>query len=162
MQQAISYEPSPFPVRAGAGGDSRNRRRRSALLLNRSAAATGGGQHRDEEGEGELASVRERTRRAVTESAVVVFGKRGCCMSHVVNRLLQGHGANPAVREFGDEDEAAVVDELERISGGGRGGVQFPAVFVGGKLFGGLDRVMTTHITGELVPALKEAGALWL
>ncbi|XP_030549409.1 glutaredoxin-C9-like [Rhodamnia argentea] len=161
MQQAISYEPSPFPVPAGAG--SRNRRR-SALPLNRSSAAAGGGQQREgkEEGEGELASVRERTRRAVTESAVVVFGKRGCCMSHVVNRLLQGHGANPAVREFGDEDEAAVVGELERISGGGRGGVQFPAVFVGGKLFGGLDRVMTTHITGELVPALKEAGALWL
>jgi glutaredoxin 3 len=40
--------------------------------------------------------------------------------------------------------------------------VQFPVVFVGGKLFGGLERVMATHITGELVPILKDAGALWL
>jgi glutaredoxin 3 len=39
---------------------------------------------------------------------------------------------------------------------------QFPVVFVGGKLFGGLERVMATHITGELVPILKDAGALWL
>jgi hypothetical protein len=29
-------------------------------------------------------------------------------------------------------------------------------------LFGGLERVMATHITGELVPILKDAGALWL
>lgn len=173
MQQAIPYEPSLFPVRAG-GGPPRSRRRR-ALLLNPSVVA-GGEQQRparraedaeeeeEEEAEQEelAAGVRESTRRAVAESAVVVFGKRGCCMSHVVNRLLQGHGANPAVREFGDEEEAAVVGELERISGGGRGVVQFPAVFVGGKLFGGLDRVMTAHITGELVPALKDAGALWL
>lgn len=155
MQQAIPYEPSPFPG-AGAGPGPLNRR--CALLLSPSVVA--GGER--EEGQEEPANVRERTRRAVAESAVVVFGKRGCCMSHVVNRLLQGHGANPAAHEFGDEDETAVVGELERISGGGRGGVQFPAVFIGGRLFGGLDRVMTTHITGELVPALKEAGALWL
>ncbi|KAF8008015.1 hypothetical protein BT93_K1872 [Corymbia citriodora subsp. variegata] len=162
MQQAIPYEPSLFPARASADPLSRRRR---ALLLNPSVVAGSEQQHqqqRAEEEEEELAAgVRERTRRAAAESAVVVFGKRGCCMSHVVNRLLQGHGANPAVREFGDEEEAAVVGELERISGGG-GGIQFPAVFVGGKLFGGLDRVMTAHITGELVPVLKEAGALWL
>jgi hypothetical protein len=29
-------------------------------------------------------------------------------------------------------------------------------------LFGGLDKLMAAHISGELVPILKEAGALWL
>ncbi|XVE51401.1 hypothetical protein DITRI_Ditri02bG0037400 [Diplodiscus trichospermus] len=101
----------------------------------------------------------------VVENAVIVFGRRGCCMCHVVKRLLLGHGVNPAVCEVEEEKEEAVLDELSRInieSGEERGGIQFPAVFVGGKLFGGLDRVMSTHISGELVPILKDAGALWL
>ncbi|GLT80910.1 hypothetical protein SLA2020_523210 [Shorea laevis] len=107
----------------------------------------------------------------VVENAVVVFGRRGCCMCHVVKRLLLGHGVNPVVFEVEEEREAAVVNELGAINGGKRGGggggkdgggVQFPAVFVGGRLFGGLDKVMSTHISGELVPILKDAKALWL
>ncbi|KAK1677119.1 hypothetical protein QYE76_037967 [Lolium multiflorum] len=38
----------------------------------------------------------------------------------------------------------------------------FLAVFIEGKLVGGLDRLMAKHIAGELVPVLKQAGALWL
>ncbi|XP_038997096.1 glutaredoxin-C9-like [Hibiscus syriacus] len=95
----------------------------------------------------------------VLENAVIVFGRRGCCMCHVVNRLLLGLGVNPAVCEVDEGKEEAVLNELSIINSGG---IQFPAVFVGGKLFGGLDRIMSTHITGELVPILKEAGALWL
>ncbi|KAK9267657.1 hypothetical protein L1049_010088 [Liquidambar formosana] len=102
----------------------------------------------------------------VSENAVIVFGRRGCCMCHVVKRLLQGLGVNPTVFEVDEEEEGAVVDELLKIMGVEEGKKdsrpQFPAVFVGGKLFGGLDRVMSTHISGELVPILKEAGALWL
>lgn len=100
----------------------------------------------------------------VSENAVVVFGRRGCCMCHVLRRLLLGHGVNPPVFEVDEEREAAVVDELSKINGddGGNNKVQFPVVFVGGKVFGGLERVMATHISGELVPILREAGALWL
>lgn len=100
----------------------------------------------------------------VLESAIIVFARRGCCMSHVVKRLLLGLGANPAVHEVEESDEVGVVRELEAIVGANNGGnkMQFPAVFIGGKLFGGLDRVMATHISGELIPILKEAGALWL
>ncbi|KAK3207072.1 hypothetical protein Dsin_021118 [Dipteronia sinensis] len=80
--------------------------------------------------------------------------------------LLLGHGVNPAVFEVEEIDEADVVSELLRINGrkgeDSGGGIQFPAVFVGGELFGGLDQVMAAHISGELVPILKGAGALWL
>ncbi|KAL6333789.1 hypothetical protein AAG906_028975 [Vitis piasezkii] len=101
----------------------------------------------------------------VSENAVIVFGRRGCCMCHVVMRLLLGLGVNPTVFEVDEEDEAAVVDELSRVIAGEdakEGRPQFPAVFMGGELFGGLERVMATHISGELVPILKKAGALWL
>ncbi|CAJ1978881.1 unnamed protein product [Sphenostylis stenocarpa] len=98
----------------------------------------------------------------VLENAVIVFARRGCCMSHVVKRLLLGLGVNPAMHEVEEKDEAGVVRELEAIVGANETKMQFPAVFIGGKLFGGLDRVMATHISGELVPILKEARALWL
>ncbi|XP_068321400.1 glutaredoxin-C9-like [Pyrus communis] len=99
----------------------------------------------------------------VSENAVTVVGRRGCCMCHVVKRLLLGHGVNPTVFEVDEEDETGVVAELRRLIGADQEDwSQFPVVFVGGKLFGGLERVMATHITGELVPVLKQAGALWL
>ncbi|KAG6742412.1 hypothetical protein NC652_037451 [Populus alba x Populus x berolinensis] len=104
----------------------------------------------------------------VQENAIIVFARRGCCMSHVAKRLLLGLGVNPAVYEIDEADEISVLEELEMIGNdiGGEGNnkmkVQFPALFIGGKLFGGLDTLMATHISGELVPILKEAGALWL
>nr|KYP53346.1 Glutaredoxin-C9 [Cajanus cajan] len=97
----------------------------------------------------------------VHEKAVIVIGRRGCCMSHVVKRLLLGLGVNPAVYEVEEKDEAGVATQLEATTLSQQG-LQFPAVFIGGNLFGGLDRIMATHISGELVPILKQAGALWL
>ncbi|GMG98555.1 hypothetical protein Nepgr_000395 [Nepenthes gracilis] len=115
---------------------------------------------------GKLLKGREDMKSIVSENAVIVFGRRGCCMSHVVKRLLLGLGVNPAVYEVDEPDEKAIVDELEMIGGGSgdgeEGRVQFPAVFIGGKLFGGLDQIMAAHITGKLIPILREAGALWL
>ncbi|KAE8807685.1 Monothiol glutaredoxin-S5 [Hordeum vulgare] len=85
-----------------------------------------------------------------------MVGRRGCCLSHVVKRLLQGLGVNPAVHEVADEAEhAAAVTGDEAV-------VALPAVFVGGRLLDRLDRLMAIHISGELVPICKDVGALWL
>ncbi|KAL6198367.1 hypothetical protein ACLB2K_028158 [Fragaria x ananassa] len=113
-------------------------------------------------------TVAASVQKLVSENAVIVVGRRGCCMSHVVTRLLLGHGVNPTVFDVDEDDEAAVVVELRKMMTivGDESVIdnwpQFPVVFVGGKLFGGLEKVMATHISGELVPVLKEAGALWL
>ncbi|KAI4974538.1 hypothetical protein ZWY2020_047818 [Hordeum vulgare] len=64
-------------------------------------------------------------RRAVAESPVLVVGRRGCCLSHVVKRLLQGLGVNPAVHEVADEAEHAAVFTGDEVV------VALPAVFVG-------------------------------
>lgn len=99
----------------------------------------------------------------VSKNAVVVLARRGCCMSHVLKLLLLGHGANPAVIAVGEDDEVDIVGKFAPGARDGNDGiVQFPVVFVGGKMFGGLEKVMAAHISGELVPALKDAGALWL
>ena len=70
-------------------------------------------------------------------------------------------GVNPLVHELdsdprGKEMECALLKML-----GGRGPA-VPAVFIGGKLVGGTNRVMSLHLGSELVPMLKSAGALWL
>ncbi|GFS30275.1 thioredoxin superfamily protein [Actinidia rufa] len=102
---------------------------------------------------------RANLQKLVSENPVIVFGGSGCCMCHVVKRLLLGLGVNPPVVAVDDPLEVAVIRELAGIGGSDP---QFPVVFVGGKQFGGLERVMATHISGELVPILKQAGALWL
>jgi len=69
-----------------------------------------------------------------------------------VNALVHELDSDPR----GKEMECALLKML-----GGRGPA-VPAVFIGGKLVGGTNRVMSLHLGSELVPMLKSAGALWL
>ncbi|XP_042037999.1 glutaredoxin-C9-like [Salvia splendens] len=101
-------------------------------------------------------SVREQ----VAEKAVVVFARRGCCMCHVMKLLLHGHGVYPSIFHVDDHNEAEVNEELSKIIGAAA--PQLPAVFLAGELFGGIEKIMGAHISGELVPRLREARALWL
>ncbi|KAK1303370.1 Glutaredoxin-C9 [Acorus calamus] len=104
-----------------------------------------------------------RLRRMAEANAVVVFSVSGCCMCHVVKRLLLGLGVGPAVYELDVEPGGrAVQAALRRLMGRIQAAPPVPAVFVGGRLVGGIESVMSCHINGSLVPLLKEAGALWL
>ncbi|KAK9092742.1 hypothetical protein Syun_027653 [Stephania yunnanensis] len=132
MQEALPYR--SWPVTTPIGRSS---------LLSKLVRSNGGG-----------------VKEIVGENAVLVIGRKGCCMSHVMKRLLLGLGVNPTVCEVEEEEEEAVVEELTVVGDGGR--PQFPVVYIGGRLFGGLDRLMGAHITGELIPLLKQAGGLWL
>ncbi|CAN6196875.1 unnamed protein product [Urochloa humidicola] len=108
-------------------------------------------------------AVYERVARMASGNAVVVFSASGCCMCHVVKRLLLGLGVGPTVYELdqlagsgGREIQAALAQLLPP------GQPPVPVVFVGGRLLGGVEKVMACHINGTLVPLLKQAGALWL
>ncbi|KAJ7548531.1 hypothetical protein O6H91_07G015300 [Diphasiastrum complanatum] len=95
----------------------------------------------------------------VAENPVVVFAQSSCCMCHVVKRLFFSLGVNPTVCEVDNEPGGA---EMEKVLVRLAGGQALPSIFVGGRLIGSLDRLMTAHISGTLVPQLKEAGAMWL
>eukprot|EP01018_Ginkgo_biloba_P004046 Gb_17723 [translate_table: standard] len=102
----------------------------------------------------------DKIQRLTMENAVVVFSMTSCCMCHVVKRLFCSLGVNPAVCELDEDGQGAEMEKiLLRLVGQKP---SLPAVFIGGKLVGGLDRLMAMHISGDLVPKLKEAGALWL
>ncbi|CAN4078873.1 unnamed protein product [Withania somnifera] len=95
----------------------------------------------------------------IAETGMFIVARRGCYLCMVVKALVETLGANPKVLEV--EEEADMIEVLSQIEGGGKP-QDLPAVYVGGKLLGGLDKVITTHVKGELVPMLREAGALWL
>ncbi|KAK4402603.1 UNVERIFIED_CONTAM: Glutaredoxin-C5 [Sesamum calycinum] len=102
----------------------------------------------------------ERVVRLASGSAVVIFSVSTCCMCHAVKRLFCGMGVNPTVYELDQDPRGKEIERaLSRLLGGGSA---VPVVFIGGKLVGAMDRVMASHISGTLVPLLKEAGALWL
>ncbi|XP_006663086.1 glutaredoxin-C13 [Oryza brachyantha] len=103
----------------------------------------------------------ERVARLASERAVVVFTKSGCCMCHAVTTLLGELAVSAAVHELDREPLGREMErELARRLRGG--GPAVPAVFIGGSLVGGTSKVMAMHLKGELVPMLKNAGALWL
>jgi glutaredoxin 3 len=81
-------------------------------------------------------------------------------MSHTVTTLFSSLGVTAAVHELNRDPRGCDMErELARRLGRNP---PVPAVFIGGKLVGSTDRVMSLHLGGKLVPMLKAAGAMWL
>jgi glutaredoxin 3 len=102
----------------------------------------------------------ERLAKLSAEKAVVIFTTSQCSMSHTVVSLFFDLGVCAAVHEL-DKDPRGQDMERELARRLGRS-PPVPAVFIGGKLVGSTDRVMSLHLGVKLVPMLKGAGAMWL
>ncbi|XP_008796225.1 glutaredoxin-C1-like [Phoenix dactylifera] len=102
----------------------------------------------------------DRINRLASQKAVVIFSLSSCCMCHTVKTLFSDLGVSPAIHEL-DEDpkgkdmERALAKMLGRSP-------PVPAVFIGGNLVGPTDKIMSLHLSGKLVPLLRDAGAIWL
>ena len=95
----------------------------------------------------------------IQDKPVVIFSKSSCCMSHSVETLIRGFGANPTVYDL---DRIPNGQQIERalMQLGFRQSV--PAVFIGQQLVGNERNVMSLHIQNQLVPLLIQAGAIWI
>ncbi|KAM3023040.1 hypothetical protein ACUV84_036787 [Puccinellia chinampoensis] len=103
----------------------------------------------------------ERVTKLSAQKAVVIFtASNECPMSHTVTTLFSGLGVGAAVHEL-DKDPRGCDMERDLARRLGRN-TPVPAVFIGGKLVGSTDRIMSLHLAGKLVPMLKAAGAMWL
>jgi glutaredoxin 3 len=81
-------------------------------------------------------------------------------MCHTVTRLFRELGVNPTVVELDQDPRGKEMDKaLARLLGRNPA---VPAVFIGGRLVGSTDKVMSLHLSGNLVPLLRNAGALWV
>ncbi|GJM95502.1 hypothetical protein PR202_ga12245 [Eleusine coracana subsp. coracana] len=103
----------------------------------------------------------DRVIKLASERAVVVFTLSSCCMCHTVTQLMADLGVNALVHELDSDPKGKEMERALLKMIGGRGPA-VPAIFIGGRLVGGTNKVMSLHLAGELVPMLKNAGALWL
>jgi glutaredoxin 3 len=104
----------------------------------------------------------ERVSRLSTEKAVVIFTTSQCPMCHTVTSLLISElGVCAAVHEL-DKDPRGREMERELARRLSRAPPVVPVVFIGGRLVGSTDMIMSLHLANKLVPMLKAAGAIWL
>ncbi|KAL9230393.1 hypothetical protein vseg_005754 [Gypsophila vaccaria] len=92
-----------------------------------------------------------RIQRLITENPAVIFSRPSCYMCHVMKNLLHTIGVHPTVIELEEHEISAVPadDNSDRI----------PALFVGGTRVGGLESLVSLHVSNRLVPLLADGGA---
>ncbi|KAL3818858.1 hypothetical protein ACJIZ3_004763 [Penstemon smallii] len=94
-----------------------------------------------------------------SENSVVIFSKTNCCMSHAIETLIRGYGANPFVYKL-DQLPNGLQMEKAILALGCNPSV--PAVFVDKEFIGGSNEIMSLNIRGMLKPLLIKANAIWV
>ncbi|KAJ0648854.1 putative thioredoxin-disulfide reductase [Helianthus annuus] len=95
----------------------------------------------------------------LSENPVVVFSKTTCFISHSIVELIRKFGANPMIYEL-DELPSGSRIERELIEFGCNPSV--PAVFIGKKLIGGANELISLNLQSKLRPLLINANAIWM
>ncbi|CAL9076523.1 unnamed protein product [Musa textilis] len=102
----------------------------------------------------------DKVMKLASQRAVVVFSLSSCCMCHTVSSLFHDLGVNATIHELDKDPRGREMERaLTKLVGRNP---PVPVVFIGGKLVGSTDRIMSLHLGGKLVPLLHEAGALWV
>ncbi|XP_010241661.1 PREDICTED: monothiol glutaredoxin-S2-like [Nelumbo nucifera] len=101
----------------------------------------------------------ERVVALASQMPVVIFSKSSCCMCHAIKTLFSDYGASPVVYEIDLDPRGR---EIERALLGLGCKPSVPAVFIGGKLVGGANEVMTRQLDRSLKELLMRAGAIFL
>ncbi|KAK7277716.1 hypothetical protein RJT34_22731 [Clitoria ternatea] len=99
----------------------------------------------------------DKVMRLASEKGVVVFTKSSCCLCYAVNILFQELGVIPVVYEIDKDPEGKEMEKAITRLGCP---APVPAVFIGGKLVGSTNEVMSLHLSGSLTPLLKPYRAL--
>lgn len=94
----------------------------------------------------------EKVARLTSDKGVVIFSKSSCCMCYTVSILFQELGVNPMVYDIDQDPDCR---EIERALARMGCTAPIPAVFIGGKLVGSTNEVMTRHLSGTLIPLLR-------
>ncbi|GKV12072.1 hypothetical protein SLEP1_g23272 [Rubroshorea leprosula] len=94
----------------------------------------------------------DKVTRLASEKGVVIFSKSSCCLCYAVNILFHELGVNPIVHEIDQDPEGREMEKALMRMGCN---APVPAVFIGGKLVGSTNEVMSMHLSGQLTPMLK-------
>lgn len=100
-----------------------------------------------------LPFVMEKIQSLTSENGVVIFTKSTCCLCYAVTILFQELRVNPVVYEIDQDPEGREMEKA--LPKQGCNSPPVPAVFIGGKLVGSTNEVMSLHLSGSLIPLLK-------
>ncbi|KAI3526820.1 hypothetical protein L1887_06083 [Cichorium endivia] len=95
----------------------------------------------------------EKIKALTSENGVVIFTKSTCCLCYAVTILFQELGVNPVVYEIDQNPQGREMEKALLKQGCNSSPV--PAVYIGGKLVGSTNEVMSLHLSGSLIPLLK-------
>ena len=99
----------------------------------------------------------DKVMRLASEKGIVLFSKSSCCLCYAVKILFQELGVTPMIHEIDQDPEGREMEKaLMRLGCN----APVPAVFIGGKLVGSTNEVMSLHLGGGLIPLLKPYQAL--
>ncbi|KAF8089711.1 hypothetical protein Bca4012_081364 [Brassica carinata] len=94
----------------------------------------------------------DKVMRMSSEKGVVIFTKSSCCLCYAVQILFRDLRVQPTIHEIDNDPDCREIEKaLLRIGCS----TAVPAVFVGGKLVGSTNEVMSLHLSGSLVPLIK-------
>lgn len=102
----------------------------------------------------------DKVMKLASQRAVVIFSLSSCYMCYSIKSLFHDLGVNAAIIELDQEPRGAEMEKALTKLLGRKPPV--PAIFIGGRFVGFTDNIMTLHLGGNLVPMLRDAGALWL
>ncbi|KAL8513468.1 hypothetical protein ACS0TY_012798 [Phlomoides rotata] len=95
----------------------------------------------------------EKVLKLASENGILIFSKSTCCLCYAVQILFKELRVNPRIYEVDHDPEGKEIEKaLTRMGCGG----PLPAVFVGGKLVGSTNEVMSLHLSGSLTPLLRQ------
>ncbi|XP_043708256.1 monothiol glutaredoxin-S11-like [Telopea speciosissima] len=89
----------------------------------------------------------EKVIRLASEKGVVMFSKSSCCMCYTVETLFHELCVNPMIHELDHDPEGR---EMERALMRMGCSAPVPTVFIGGKLMGSTNEIMSLHLNGTL------------
>ncbi|KAL5712913.1 Glutaredoxin-C13 [Ranunculus cassubicifolius] len=94
----------------------------------------------------------EAINRLASQRGVVIFSKSSCCMCYAVKILFHEIGVIPMVHEIDQDPDGKEIEKaLVRMGCN----TPVPTVFIGGKLVGSTNEVMSLHLSGSLIPLLR-------
>ncbi|KAL8192142.1 hypothetical protein R6Q57_028004 [Mikania cordata] len=95
----------------------------------------------------------------LSENPVVVFSKSTCCVSHSIITLIRKFGANPMIYEIDELPNGNIIEtELSELGCS----PSVPCVFIGKKLIGGANELITLNLESKLRSLLINANAIWM
>ncbi|KAG6429163.1 hypothetical protein SASPL_107206 [Salvia splendens] len=95
----------------------------------------------------------EKIVKLASENGILIFSKSTCCLCYAVQILFKELRVQPRIVEIDTIPDGVEIEKaLKRLGSS----CPLPSVFIGGKLVGSTNEVISLHLSGNLVQLLRQ------